>query len=699
MLSEVRRRNLQRTLNPRTVCYIGGSFLEHTINANRRMGFNGEVWVVNPKLDNLAGIPCFKSVDDLPGAPDATFLAVNREMTNAIVPELNSMNAGGVICYAAGYREVGGVGVELETELVTNAGDLALVGPNCYGINNYLHGVPLLAIPSLGERVERGSAFIAQSGNLCVNVCNNQRSAPLAYVISCGNQSVLDISDYLDVLVDDPAITCFTLFIETISDVARFSRIATRALEAGKPIIAHKAGVSAMGKKLALSHTASLAGDDAMYQALFDRLGIIRVEAPADMLETAKFITHTGVPEGRRIVVYTCSGGDSETVADLAEPFGIELPQPNQDQYDTLRKVMPDFANITNPFDYNTNFWGDYDTLSTIFPVLVDDEVDAGLLVMDTSPEDTGEVDGSDAVLRALCHTQAKSGIPMAWTTSMPENSTPRPRAIAHNAGVAALQGIREGVHALAKTCLFGERRRELMAHGNLDGLVIPPAQALNGEPAALNEADSKRALAAYGLPIPNGRVASIAGAGQAAADVGFPVVVKLLSDTILHKTDVGGVVLGLNDKEAVQSTAEDMANRLDVTDVLIEPMAPKPIAEVLVGVTHNDSFGPVLVIGAGGVLVELFRDAVSLLLPISDDDVRRAIGGLKIAKLLDGFRGGPKADMDALVSAVMAIGNYAHDNRGRLAELDVNPLFVMAEGEGVLAVDALIRQTNDKEA
>ncbi|MEM7122576.1 MAG: acetate--CoA ligase family protein [Pseudomonadota bacterium] len=699
MLSEARRHNLQRTLNPRTVCYIGGSFLEHTINANRRMGFNGEVWVVNPKLDNLAGIPCFKSVDDLPGAPDATFLAVNREMTNTIVTELNGMNAGGVICYAAGYREVGGVGVELEAELVANAGDLALVGPNCYGINNYLHGVPLLAIPSLGERVERGSAFIAQSGNLCVNVCNNQRSAPLAYVISCGNQSVLDISDYLDVLVDDPAITCFTLFIETIPNIARFSRIAARALEAGKPIIAHKAGVSAMGKKLALSHTASLAGDDAMYQALFDRLGIIRVEAPSDMLETAKFITHTGVPEGRRIVVYTCSGGDSETVADLAEPFGIELPQPDQDQYDTLRKVMPDFANITNPFDYNTNFWGDYDTLSTIFPVLVDDNVDAGLLVMDVNPEDTGEVDGSDAVLRALCHTQAKAGIPMAWTTSMPENSTPRPRAIAHNAGVAALQGIREGVHALAKSCLFGERRRELMAQGGTDHLAVPPASKLTGEPVAMNEADSKQALAAYGLPIPDGRVASVAEAGKVAAGLGFPVALKLLSDSILHKTDVGGVALALEDAAAVQRAADDMAARLGITEVLIEPMAAKPVAELLVGVTHNDSFGPVLVIGAGGVLVELFRDAVSLLLPVGEDDVRHALSRLKIAKLLDGFRGGPKADMDALVGAIIAIGAYAHDHRGRLAELDVNPLLVMADGDGVLAVDALIRQTPDKEA
>ena len=692
MLSDTRRKNLKRALNPRTVCYIGGSFLEHTINANRRMGFDGEVWAVNPKLDDLAGVPCFKSVADLPGAPDATFIAVKREMTNEIVAELNAMHAGGAICYAAGYREVGGVGIELEAELVANAGELALVGPNCYGINNFLHGVPLLAIPSLGERIERGAAFIAQSGNLCINVSNNQRSAPLAYVISCGNQSVLDISDYVDVLIDDPAITSFALFIETIPDIAQFSRIAARALEADKPIVAHKAGVSAMGKKLALSHTASLAGDDEMYQALFDRLGIIRVEAPADMLETVKCITHTGVPEGKRIVAYTCSGGDSETMADLAEPFGVELPQPSAAQYATLRQVMPDFANITNPFDYNTNFWGNYEVLSEMFPVLVDERIDAGLLIMDTSPASvSGESDGSHNVLRAFCHTKAKTGIPMAWTTSMPENSTPRAREIAHNSGVAAMQGIREGVHALIKTCLFGERRRELMARGEVESLVVPPAVKLAGEPRALNEADSKAALAAYGLPVPAGRVAPVAEAGAAAEAIGFPVALKLLSDTILHKTDVGGVALDLRDRKAVDEAAGDMAARLGIERVLIEPMAPKPVAEFIVGVTHNDSFGPVLVIGAGGILVELFRDSVSLLLPVTEEDVRRAIAGLKVAKLLDGFRGAPKGDTDALVAAVMAVAAYAHDNRANLAELDVNPLFVLPEG--VVAVDALIRK------
>lgn len=694
MLTERRRENLKRALNPRTVCYVGGAFLENTIRYNRRLGFDGEVWVVNPKYDEIAGAKCYPSVGDLPGAPDATFLAVNREMTNQMVKELAERGAGGAICYAAGYSEVGGVGPALEDELRRNAGDLALVGPNCYGINNFLHGVPLLAIASHGERVSRGCAFIAQSGNLCINVSNNQRTAELAYVISCGNQAVLDIADYVDVLIDDPAITCFALFVEAIPDVAHFSRVALRALKAGKPIIAIKSGVSELGKKMALSHTASLAGDDALYQALFDRLGIIRVQTPVELLETAKFITVTGVPKGRRLAVFTCSGGDSETVADLGDPLGVILPQPNPQQFKELRAVMPEFANVTNPFDYNTKFWGNYEVLVELFHVLLRENVDAGLLIVD-SPAETGSEHKSDtdAVVHATRDAGRRAGVPVAYCSVMPEASNAAMRRWSHDDGIAALQGIREGVTAVAKTAAFGERRQALLHRAELDDHALPDVLPLGATPKALDEWQGKQALAAYGLPVPKGSPARIAEAGRVAADIGFPVAVKVLSDTILHKTDVGGVALNLATPEAAQAAAEDMAKRLGVTKVLIEPMAPKPVAEMIVGITRSEEFGPVLVVGAGGVLVELYKDAASLLLPVHEDDVRAAIDRLKVARLLDSFRGGPKGDREALVKAVMAVAAYAMDNRSSLAELDVNPLFVLPEGQGVVAVDALIRK------
>ena len=695
MLTERRRQNLKRALNPRTVCYIGGAFLENTVQYNRRLGFDGEVWVVNPKYDQIGGAKCYASVAELPGAPDATFLAVNREMTNKAVAELAARGAGGAICYAAGYSEVGGIGPELEDELRKNAGELALVGPNCYGINNFLHGVPLLAIASQGERIHRGCAFIAQSGNLCINVSNNQRSAELAYVISCGNQAVLDIADYVDVLIDEPAITCFALFVEAIPDVPHFSRVALRALKAGKPIIALKSGVSELGKKMALSHTASLAGDDALYQALFDRLGIIRVSTPVELLETAKYITVTGVPKGRRLAVFTCSGGDSETVADLGDPLGVVLPQPNEQQFKELRAVMPEFANITNPFDYNTNFWGKYDILVELFHVLLRENVDAGLLIVDSPSEARIEhAHETDAVVHAARDAGRRAGVPVAYCSVMPEASNAAMRTWSHADGIACLQGIREGVGAVAKTCAFGERRQALLARPELDSHALPDIRPLAGEAHALDEWQGKQELATYGLPVPKGCPTEITRASGVAEEMGYPVVVKVLSDTILHKTDVGGVALNLTTPELVDAAARDMAERLGATRVLVEPMAPRPVAEMIVGVTRSEEFGPVLVVGAGGVLVELYKDAVSLLLPVHEDDVRAAVGRLKVARLLDGFRGGPKGDTEALVKAVMAVAAYAEANRTSLAELDVNPLFVLPEGEGVVAVDALIRKS-----
>lgn len=208
-----------------------------------------------------------------------------------------------------------------------------------------------------------------------------------------------------------------------------------------------------------------------------------------------------------------------------------------------------------------------------------------------------------------------------------------------------------------------------------------------------LDEWQGKQALKAFGLSVPDGRVVNAGSAASAAEEIGFPVVLKVLSDTILHKTDVGGVTLNLQNAHDVTAAAQDMAARLDIDRFLIEPMAAKPVAELIVGVIRSDVFGPVLVLGAGGVLVEIYKDATCLLLPTHEDDVRAAILGLKTAKLLDGFRGGPKGDIDALVEAVIAVAHYAQDNRDTLDELDINPLFVLPEGQGVVAVDALIRK------
>ena len=688
--------NLRRALYPESICYIGGSFLEPAIRATRRLGFDGDVRIVNPNRDEIAGEPCLGSIDDLGAPPDVAFLAINREATNALIPKLDAMGAGGAVCYAAGYAEVGGEGLALESELKKRAGDLAVIGPNCYGFNNFVTGAVAMATPTLGERTARGCAFIGQSGNICINIANGRRGSPLTHVISCGNQAVLDFADYIEVLVDDPAVTSFALFMETLPDVAGFSRAAIRALEAGKPIIVLKSGVSTMGASMAMSHTASLAGDDEFYQALFDRLNIIRVETPVDLVETAKVITLTGVPEGRRLAVFTCSGGDSECVADIVEPLGIEIPELDQRQREDIAGHMQVFGTIANPLDYNTSNWGRRDVLEKIFPVLLREKVDAGLLVVDTISDSElppgMKGDGAEAAMQALRDSAHRHDVPCVITSSMPDNISLKLRKEMHEAGIAMTHGIRAGTLALARTCLYGEARRRLVARKSPDDLALEPVAPIRGSVRTCDEQESKQFLADAGFRVPESEVATAATASAAAERIGFPVAVKVLSADIAHKTEAGGVVLDLHCAGDVERAARDIVARTGVDRLLVETMVRGHVAEMIVGITRDDAFGPVLLIGAGGTFVELYRDSASLLLPVVEDDVRSAIDRLKIARLLDGYRGAPRGDREALVEAIMAVASLAKVQRDRLVELDINPILVMPAGKGVIAADGLLR-------
>ncbi len=688
--------NLRRALYPESICYIGGSFLEPAIRATRRLGFDGDVRIINPNRNEIAGEPCLDSIDDLDAPPDVAFLAVNREATNALIPKLDAMGAGGAVCYAAGYAEVGGEGLAFESELKERAGDLAVIGPNCYGFNNFATGALAMATPTLGERTARGCAFIGQSGNICISIANGRRGTPLTHVISCGNQAVLDFADYIEVLVDDPAVTSFALFMETLPDVAGFSRAAVRALEAGKPIIVLKAGVSRMGANMAMSHTASLAGDDGFYQALFDRLNIIRVETPVDLVETAKVVTVTGIPEGRRLAVFTCSGGDSECVADIVEPLGMEFPELDQRQREDIAGHMQVFTTIANPLDYNTSNWGRRDVLENMFPVLLRERVDAGLLVVDTISDSElppgMKGDGAEAAMLALRDSAHQHDVPCVITSSLPDNISLKLRREMHDAGIAMTHGIRAGTLALARTCLYGEARQRLAARKSPDDLALAPVAPIRGSVRTCDEQESKQYLANAGLRVPEGEVTTAATASAAAERIGFPVALKVLSADIAHKTEAGGVALDLHTPGDVERAAHDIGARTGVDRLLVESMVKGHVAEMIVGITRDDAFGPVLVIGAGGTFVELYRDSATLLLPVVEDDVRSAVDRLKVARLLDGYRGAPRGDREALVEAVMAVASLAEVERDRLVELDINPLLVMPEGMGVIAADGLLR-------
>ncbi len=702
MSREARLANLRRALYPESICYIGGSFLEPAIAATRNLGFAGDIHVVNPRRREIAGQRCLGSIDQLDSPPDVVFLAVNRAMTNDLIAALDDMGAGGAVCYAAGYAEIGQEGLALEQDLRQRAGALAVIGPNCYGFNNFVSGALVMATPTLGEKTARGCAFIGQSGNVCINMANGRRGTPLSHVISCGNQAVLDFADYIEVLIDDPAVTSFALFMETLPDAAAFSRAAVRALKARKPIIVLKSGVSRKGASMAMSHTASLAGDDRFYQALFDRLNIIRVETPEDLLETAKVVSLTGIPEGLRLAVMTCSGGDSGCVADIVEPLGIELPDLDRRQHDDIARHMQAFTTIANPLDYNTSNWGRQDVLEAIFPVMLRHGIDAGLLVVDAIadaeqlPDTRSQNDGAVAAMRAFRTALLRHRVPGVITSSLPDNTSIRLRREFHEAGIAMTHGIRAGALSLARACLYGARRHALLARPAPLNRALARPRPLAGDVRTLDEREGKQILAAAGLTIPSGECASPAAAACSAERIGYPVVAKALSVAIAHKTEAGGVVLNLADGDEVTRAAHAIARKTGVREILVETMVTGHVAEMIIGVTRDSTFGHVLIIGAGGALVELVEDCVVLLLPVAREDVHRAIGSLKVSRLLGGYRGSQAGDVEALVDAVMAVAGLVSAHRTSLVELDINPLLVMPRGGGVLVADCMMRMTDD---
>jgi len=682
--SEARRANLKRLLAPRHVAYVGGRAMERAIRRCVSGGFAGPVWVVNPKYETLAGQPCFATIADLPEPPDATFVAVPAEATIAVVRDLAAAGAGGAICYAAGFAEIGGAGRALQDALIAAAGDLALVGPNCYGILNYLDGVALWPIHSRGERVARGAAFVSQSGNLGINVTYNQRSLPFAYIVSAGNQAVLGIEDFIDALLDTPAVSAIGLYVEAITDAARLAAAARRALDKGVPIVALKAGTSPLGAEVALSHTSAIAGSDAAYRAFFDRFGIIRVRSFAAMMETLKLFTVIGPLERRRLAVFTCSGGESALAADFAAEHGIELPPPSPAQRDRLKALLPSYATVSNPLDYNTSLWCDREGLEPVFTTLMSAGHDAAMLIIDHPPADTDDGSVPNAVAAMLAAAET-TGLPSMVANTLAEScpEAARARMIAH--GVAPLQGLDRAFAALAAAIAFGAKRR--------DPPPLPPtAPPPPADARLIDEAAAKARLANFGLTVPNGRVVGAAGAPEAAAEIGFPVALKALKPGLGHKTEASALALGLVDRRAVAAAAAEMATRLGVDRFLVEAMVADPVCELMIGVRHDPLFGPLVVVGAGGVLVEMLDDAATLIAPVGRADVEAALDGLKIARLLDGHRGGVAGDRAAVVAAVLAVARFAEANAGRLAELDINPLIVRPRGRGAVVADALMR-------
>ena len=488
---------LRRLLRPRTVAFVGGEIARWARAACEEAGFTGSAWEVHP---SRAG--AFPSVADLPEAPDAVFVAVNARATVDVVRTLAGMGAGGAACYAAGFSEAGNAeGQALEADLREAAGEMPVLGPNCYGAIDAVAGVSVWPVPWRLPRVERGVAIVLQSGNLGINVTMSQRSLPIAFVASVGNQAALEIAEVVEAYLEQEEVTGIGIYLEGLRDVPRFAAAAASALERGVPLAVCKAGRSALGQELAYTHTASLAGSDELYDELFSRYGVARAATVPELLETLKALTVVGPLGGRRCMVFTCSGAESALVADAASSASLDLPQPSREVETALVEALPEFALVGNPLDYNSALWGQEEPLRRVFETALRDPADAALLVIDYPLPGVPYETDVDSAVRALRDAAAGAGVPAAVASVLPESFPQRARDDALAAGLCPLQGLDEALAALGACGRLGER----LAAGRPPSYPAVPEAAAGA--AALDERAAKELLATAGVSIPAGRL------------------------------------------------------------------------------------------------------------------------------------------------------------------------------------------------
>ena len=478
-------RPLGRLLKPASIAVIGGETAAEVVRQCRAFGYAGQVWPVNARRAQIEGLECHASVADLPGAPDAAFIAVPREETIKVVQALRERGAGGAICYASGFAEVDEEGAALQRRLVEAAGDMPFLGPNCYGVINYLDGCALWPDHVGGARVGRGVAILTQSGNIALNLTMQRHHLPIAYMMAIGNKAGADIHDCVAALLDDPRVTAIGLHLEGLADVAAFSRVAVQALQRGIGIVVLKAGSSAMGAALTASHTSSLAGPDVLYDALFAQLGIARVRDLGEFLETLKLLHACGPLAGARVGSLSCSGGDAALVADLGQIEGLVFPALPPPVEAALARTLGPLVPLHNPLDYQTYIWGDEPALTACFGAMMAADIDVCLIVLDFPITDAPDIPGWDEVINAFiaAHAQAP-GVPAVLVSSLAELMPAGAAARLLAAGIAPMQGLREAAVAIAAAARVGARRRRLPGARPL----APPLPLIAGEALLLDE-------------------------------------------------------------------------------------------------------------------------------------------------------------------------------------------------------------------
>ena len=587
------------------------------------------------------------------------------------------MGAGGAVCFASGFSEAvaeDADGGDLQDQLVEAAGDMPILGPNCYGYVNALDGALLWPDQHGCQPEDRGVAILTQSSNIAINLTMQRRALPVGFVVTCGNMAQTRQAEIAMALLDDPRITAIGLHIEGFGDTSLWHALAQKAHEKSVPLIALKVGRSEQAQNATVSHTASLAGSDAGAQALLDRLGIGRVHDLPTFLETLKLLHYHGPISHPTISAISCSGGEASLSADTAHGGILQFPPLTDDQKKALKKALGPMVALSNPLDYHTYIWGDAEKMAQAWAPMAAAHVGLTLIIVDYPHTDATDWTSATQAALAVRH-QAPGAVVLVAT--LPELLPLDVAAELAEGGVVPMMGLTEAIEAAQ----IAAQLREPHA-------VAPEPPGADRSGAVLTEAEAKAKLAHHGVPVPSGQVAGDAQtAGAIARQLTGNLVLK--GQGLAHKSEAGAVRLSVASEDIA-----DAAHDMDAPSYLIEEMVTGGVAELLVGVTRDPAHGFLLTLGAGGVLTELWQDTMSLLLPITREDVASALSRLRIYPLLTGYRGKPAADLDRVLDAVLAVQDCVLAHKDAISEVEINPL--ISTPDRAVAADALIRMSQE---
>ena len=697
--------DLDALLKPRSIAILGASermsIGRSLIESLGSLGYDGRIMPVNPKYGEVLGVECFPSLLELPEPPDLVAFCVNTERIAENFELLPRCGARGAVIYDSGFAERGEEGRRLQASItaISLEAGIALGGPNCMGFLNPHHRSTSYMMPVRDlTRLAGTVGLVSQSGSICIGMHADVRRFGFSLIISSGNEAVLKTADYIDYLVDDPNTRIIATFTETVNEPERYLAALDRAAAAGKPVVVLKVGQSERARQAITTHTGGLAGEARVFSEALRRHRAIETHDLDEFTEVIAVLTADRLPSGRRLAVVTGSGGQAELILDVGSRVGLDLPPLPPAERSEIERVVGTLTGDGNP----TDAWGNGDFATNLphtLKVLRESDHNDAIVFCSDSHDDQpmGRPEQMTGYTKLLAESAAQCDRPHYQLNMRPGVMNTAQVAILRDAGLAMIGGTRQGLGAIdrvARHVLAVDRPRAAGRREGEDLMTI----AGSSDRAALHEHDSKRALAAWGVRGPQERLARDRAAALAAArEIGFPVVLKAVSDSLPHKTELGLVHVDLADEAALSAAWDAMARRVaDLPDpsavagFLVQEMVSGGV-EVFAGLSRDPDFGLVLAFGLGGVAVETMRDFTLRLLPLQQGEAEAMIGEIRGAAMLGSLRGGPPADIAALARCLYALADFGVAEAERIQEVDLNPIKVLPAGKGCVAVDAFV--------